>query len=85
MSLPGWIPAPLAKDQWKTVEAVRSQAASVFDRKDLVISDHAEAIRLHCRRAPLSAQRPGVLHHSTRVPGRLYSHSFSIASLAGCP
>ncbi len=27
MSLPKWIPEPLAKDQWKTVESVRSQAA----------------------------------------------------------
>jgi hypothetical protein len=47
MSLPGWIPLPLAKDQWKTVEAVRSQAASVFNKKEMIISDHAEALRLH--------------------------------------
>jgi len=47
MSLPGWIPEPRAKDQWKTVEAVRSQAASVFSEKDIVVSDRAEAVRLH--------------------------------------
>jgi hypothetical protein len=47
MSLPGWVPEPRAKDQWKTVEAVRSQAASIFNKKDLVISDQSEAIRLH--------------------------------------
>ncbi len=46
MSLPGWIPAPLAKDQWKTVEAVRSQAASVFDKKELAISAHSQALNL---------------------------------------
>ena len=47
MSLPGWIPEPRAKDQWKTVEAVRSKAASIFKEKDLVVSDQAEAVRLH--------------------------------------
>jgi uncharacterized membrane protein len=47
MTLPGWIPEPRAKDQWKLVEAVRSQADSVFHKKDLVISDHAEALHLH--------------------------------------
>ena len=46
MSLPGWIPEPRAKDQWKMVEAVRSQAASVFKGKDSVISDQAVAVRL---------------------------------------
>ncbi len=46
MSLPGWIPEPRAKDQWKTVEAVRSQAASVFNKKDLAVGDHAQAVRL---------------------------------------
>ncbi len=46
MPLPGWIPAPRAKDQWKTVEAVRSQAASVFKGKETFISDQAEAVRL---------------------------------------
>ncbi len=45
MSLPGWVPEPLAKDQWKTVEAVRSKAASIL--KDTVVSDRAEAFRLH--------------------------------------
>jgi len=47
MSLPGWIPEPRAKDQWKLVEAVRSKAASVFKEKDIVVSDQAEAVRLH--------------------------------------
>jgi Ion channel len=46
MSLPGWIPEPRAKDQWKTVEAVRSQAASVFNKKDMAVSDQAQAARL---------------------------------------
>jgi hypothetical protein len=46
MTLPGWIPEPRAKDQWKLVEAVRSQAAlSIL--KSTVVSDQAEAIRLH--------------------------------------
>jgi hypothetical protein len=47
MSLPGWVPEPLAKDQWKTVEAVRSQAASVFNKKEMAVSDQAGAVRLH--------------------------------------
>jgi hypothetical protein len=46
MSLPGWIPEPRAKDQWKLVEAVRSQAVSVFKDKDILISDQAVAVRL---------------------------------------
>jgi hypothetical protein len=45
MSLPDWVPEPKAKDQWKTVEAVRSQAAAVFEVS--VISDRADALRLH--------------------------------------
>jgi hypothetical protein len=45
MSLPGWVPEPLAKDQWKTVEAVRSKAASIL--KDTVVSERAEAFRLN--------------------------------------
>jgi len=45
LSLPQWMPEPLAKDQWKTVEAVRSQAASVL--QGTVISDQAEALRLY--------------------------------------
>jgi hypothetical protein len=44
MPLPGWIPEPLAKDQWKTVEAVRSQAAAIFART--VVSDRADALNL---------------------------------------
>ena len=46
MPLAGWIPEPRAKDQWKMVEAVRSQAASVFNEKDILISDQAIAVRL---------------------------------------
>jgi hypothetical protein len=46
MSLPRWVPEPLAKDQWKTVEAVRSKAASIFKNKESVISEQAEAVRL---------------------------------------
>lgn len=46
MSLPGWIPEARAKDQWKMVEAVRSQAASVFNQKDVVVSDQAIAVRM---------------------------------------
>jgi hypothetical protein len=45
LSLPRWIPEAHARDQWKTVETVRSQAASVL--KNTVVSDQAEAIRLH--------------------------------------
>jgi Ion channel len=45
MPLPGWIPEPRAKDQWKTVEAVRSQAAAIL--KGTVVSDHADALRGH--------------------------------------
>jgi len=44
MSLPGWIPEPRAKDQWKIVEAVRSKAASIL--KQTVVSDQAVAVRL---------------------------------------
>jgi hypothetical protein len=46
LSLPGWIPEPRAKDQWKIVEAVRSQAASVFREKDIVVSDQSAALHL---------------------------------------
>jgi hypothetical protein len=46
LSLPGWIPEPRAKDQWKTVEEVRSRAAASL-LKDTVISDQADALRLH--------------------------------------
>jgi hypothetical protein len=47
MALPGWIPEPRAKDQWKLVEAVRSQAAKAFSTKDIVVSDQAEAFHPH--------------------------------------
>jgi hypothetical protein len=45
MSLPGWIPEPRAKDQWKIVEGVRSQAAASI-LKETVVSDQSVAIRL---------------------------------------
>jgi len=45
LTLPAWIPEPFSKDQWKTVEAVRSQAASILQGS--VVSDQAEAVRLH--------------------------------------
>lgn len=47
MSLPNWIPEPLAKDQWKTVEAVRSQAAAAFEGS--VVSDRATSLQSHAR------------------------------------
>jgi hypothetical protein len=46
LSLPGWVPEPRAKDQWKLVEAVRSQAAASL-LKETIVSDQSEAIRLH--------------------------------------
>jgi hypothetical protein len=46
MPLAGWVPEPRSKDQWKMVEAVRSQAATVFKGEDSVISDQAVAVRL---------------------------------------
>lgn len=49
MTLPNWVPEPRAKDQWKTVEAVRSKAASIFKDKESVISDQAVAVRLSSR------------------------------------
>jgi len=45
ITLPRWVPEARAKDQWKTVEVVRSQAASIL--KNSVVSDQSEAIRLH--------------------------------------
>lgn len=45
MPLPGWIPEPRSKDQWKMVEAVRSRAAASLI-KDSVISKHSEAAAL---------------------------------------
>ena len=46
MSLPAWYPAPTAKDQWKTVESVRSQAIASLV-KESVLSPNAVAVRLH--------------------------------------
>ncbi|MGD0799487.1 MAG: potassium channel family protein [Acidobacteriaceae bacterium] len=45
MSLPGWVPEPRAKDQWKLVEAVRAQAAYAI--KEIAVSDQSNAVRLH--------------------------------------
>jgi hypothetical protein len=45
MTLPNWVPEPLAKDQWKTVETVRSQAVAVL--KDSVVSDRSTALQSH--------------------------------------
>jgi hypothetical protein len=47
MSLPGWIPEPRAKDQWKIVESVRSKAASVFNKKELAVSGNSDALNLN--------------------------------------
>ncbi len=47
MTLPGWTPLPRAKDQWKTVEAVRSQAAAIF--KESAVSDQADSLHLHAK------------------------------------
>ena len=46
MPLPEWYPKPHAKDQWKTVEAVRSQAVASLIEKS-VVSKHAVAVNLH--------------------------------------
>jgi hypothetical protein len=46
MPLPDWLPKPHAKDQWKTVEAVRSEAVSSLI-KESVVSQNAVAVRLH--------------------------------------
>jgi hypothetical protein len=45
MPLPDWYPQPTAKDQWKTVEAVRSQAVASLV-KESNISPHSVAVRL---------------------------------------
>jgi hypothetical protein len=58
MPLPDWVPAPRAKDQWKLVELVRSQAAASIKEaqaspaiaaliKESALSPEAVAIRLH--------------------------------------
>jgi hypothetical protein len=47
MQLPGWMPEPRAKDQWKTVEEVRSKAAAVL--KETVVSDQSDALHLHAK------------------------------------
>ncbi len=45
MPLPTWIPAPLAKDQWKTVSQLRNRTEAVLIATS-VISDRATAARL---------------------------------------
>ena len=47
MPLPRWVPEPLSKDQWKTVEAVRAKAA--FALNESAISEQAVAVRLHSK------------------------------------
>ncbi len=44
ISLPAWVPEPLAKDQWKTVEEVRSKAAAILGK--IHVSDRSVAVRL---------------------------------------
>jgi len=46
MPLPDWYPKPHAKDQWKIVESVRSQALASLV-KESTISPNAVAVRLH--------------------------------------
>jgi len=46
MPLPAWYPQPYAKDQWKTVEAVRSQAVASLVHGPAV-SSHGAATRFH--------------------------------------
>ena len=46
MKLPAWVPEPRAKDQWKIVESVRSQAASAFKGTESAVSDQAVAVHL---------------------------------------
>jgi hypothetical protein len=43
MPLPTWIPAPQAKDQWRTIERLRREAEAVLSGG----SGHAAAARLH--------------------------------------
>ena len=43
IALPDWYPKPNAKDQWKSVEAVRSQAMASLVRES-VVSPHAVAV-----------------------------------------
>jgi hypothetical protein len=45
MSLPTWIPEPSAKDQWRTIARLRSEAEAVLSGG--VVSEHASAVRLH--------------------------------------
>jgi hypothetical protein len=46
MPLPTWIPEPTAKDQWKTIARLRSEAEAVL-KAGGVVSQHASAVRLH--------------------------------------
>jgi hypothetical protein len=46
MPLPTWIPEPNAKDQWKTIAKLRSEAEAVLQAGG-VVSTHASAARLH--------------------------------------
>ena len=46
MSLPTWIPEPNAKDQWRTIAKLRSEAEAVLQAGG-VVSVHATEVRLH--------------------------------------
>jgi hypothetical protein len=46
MSLPTWIPEANAKDQWRTIARLRSEAEAVLQAGG-VVSEHSSAARLH--------------------------------------
>jgi Ion channel len=46
MPLPTWIPEPSAKDQWRTIARLRSEAEAVLQAGG-VVSEHSSAARLH--------------------------------------
>ncbi|MDE3104665.1 MAG: two pore domain potassium channel family protein [Acidobacteriota bacterium] len=46
MPLPGWVPDPNAKDQWRNIERLRREAAAVLEGT-LPLSHHATAAHLH--------------------------------------
>jgi hypothetical protein len=46
MPLPTWIPEPSAKDQWRTIARLRSEAEAVLQAGG-VVSEHSSALRLH--------------------------------------
>jgi Ion channel len=46
LTLPAWVPDPQAKDQWKTVDKVRAEAATILGGRSLV-SDRSNSKRDH--------------------------------------